>query len=109
MVCCLCCVVIVRVGLNVFECVSMRDVLCDVVWFVCFVCVCVMCVCVLCLMSLCVNCLVMTCGVLWAFMFVIVFGVCSLFAIYFVMLCGMCMFCVMFGYVCCVLLLIEYV
>ena len=37
MVCCLCCFVDVRVGVNVIECVFMRALLCDVVWFVFFV------------------------------------------------------------------------
>ena len=52
MVRCLCCVVIVRVGFSVFECVSTRALLCDVVRFA-FRCVIVlMGVCVLCLVSL---------------------------------------------------------
>ena len=47
MVCCLCCFAIVRVGCHVFECVIMRVLLYDVVWFVfrcvvVFVCVCVL-------------------------------------------------------------------
>ena len=33
MVRCLCCFAIARVGFNVFECVLVRDLLCDVVWF----------------------------------------------------------------------------
>ena len=56
MVCCLCCFVDVRVGFNVFECVFMRALLCDVVWLVfrgVFVLICVY---VLCLMSLHVVC-----------------------------------------------------
>ena len=46
-VCCLCWLAAVRVGCNVFECVFMRALLCDVVWFVfrcvvVFVCGCVL-------------------------------------------------------------------
>ena len=51
MVCCLCCFAIVRVGGNVFECVFVRALLCDVRWFA-FRCVfVVVCVRALCLMS----------------------------------------------------------
>ena len=39
--CPLCCFVVVRMGFNVFECVSVRELACDVVWFVCLLCVCV--------------------------------------------------------------------
>ena len=52
MVCCVCCVAGVRAGCNVFECVFMRALLYDVVWFVCSLCVRDCACCVLCLMPL---------------------------------------------------------
>ena len=67
MVCCLCCFAIVRVGCHVFECVFMRALLYDVVWFV-FRCVVVfVCVCVLCLMSLHAVC-ELSCDDVWCSM-----------------------------------------
>ena len=58
---------IVRVGFDVFECVFMRDLLCDVVWFG-FRCVLVlMCACVLCLLSLHAVC-ELSCDDVWCSM-----------------------------------------
>ena len=84
---------------------------CAVLWFVFDVCLVVVECVLFCLIRVCVS-FAVYCETLYVWFvgaFVIVFGVCSLFAIYCVMLCGLCMLCVMFGFVCCVLLLIEHV
>ena len=52
MVCCLCCFVDMRVGLNLFECVFIRALLCEIVWFDFRGVFVLMRVCGLCLMSL---------------------------------------------------------
>ena len=109
MVCCLCCLAVVRVGCNVFDCVLMRDLLCDVVWFVLrcvLVSVCVFCV--VCPCTLCVKYPAMTNAVLCMFvfvccLFVFVWFVCDLLCdvVWYVYVCVMC------GFVCCVLLLLK--
>ena len=104
MVCCLCCFVDVRVGLNLFECVFIRALLCDVLWFDIRGVFVLMCVCVLCLMSLhavcessyddvwCSRCVLCLCDVFVC--------LCGLFVNYCVMLCGVRIFCLMRGFVC---------
>ena len=59
--CSLCCFVVVRMRFNVFACVFMRELVCDIVWFVLLLCVCV-CVCLCFIFD--VNYLVMMYGLL---------------------------------------------